>query len=127
MVKAIIAVVLILLGSGAWLALDYLNKQEQARAMEMHLGIEKDRAEAQKRSHRLKSFKERVQSNQGNCEAAADKAKTDYLALMLKVIPAKRKNTPVIPQAIIDEAESITASAREICLQTATAQLQQGF
>jgi hypothetical protein len=127
MVKIMIAVVLIMLGSGAWLALDYLNKQEQARAMEMHLGIDKARAEAQKRNQRMENFKIMIQDNQNSCEAAAEQAQHDYLALMLKVIPAKRKSAPVIPQAIMNEAATMMASAKEACLQLATAQLQKGF
>lgn len=44
--RIIIGIVLILLAGGGWLYLDYLNKQQQAEAEEMHQAMIQARARA---------------------------------------------------------------------------------
>lgn len=127
MIKIIIAVSLIFLSGGAWLSLDYLNKQEKTHAKEMHLEIEQARLEAQRRAQTQANFASLIRTNQSICETAAVKAQKDYMELMLKVIPSKRQKQPSIPQAIADEAAAIMASATAECQNISTVQLQKGM
>jgi hypothetical protein len=125
MARIITAVSLMFIFGGGWLALDYLNRQEMARAAEMHQGIEKARLEAKRRSEKRANFEAVIHSNQANCEAAADKAQNDYMGLMLKEMPAKRKNQAVIPQPVATEAATILQNAKTECQRIAAEQFSQ--
>ena len=123
MAKIITAVSLIFIFGGGWFALDYLNKQEQARAIEIHKGIELARLESKRRLEKRSNFEAVVHSIQSECEAMADKAQDDYLALMLKTIPAKRKVPNSLPKTVINEAEIILQNAKTECLRITTEKL----
>jgi hypothetical protein len=75
MVKKIVAVLLILLTGGAWLYLDYQNKQEQIAALEMRKAMEQMRAQAQARAAARAKFEAQLLADLTTCKATADKAK----------------------------------------------------
>jgi pantothenate synthetase len=127
MAKIIIAVSLIFLLGGGWLALDYLNKQEQARALEIHKGIEQARLESKRRLGKRSNFESVIHATQADCEAAADKAKVDYMALMLKILPVKSRALGGLPQTVSSQAEAILQSAKTECQSTATNILSKGI
>ena len=91
MLKIVIATALIFLAGGAWLSLDYLNKQEQAHAKEMHQGIVQARLEATKRVQTQANFESLIRANQSNCDAAAEKSQNEYMSIMQKAIPSKKE------------------------------------
>lgn len=127
MLKIVIATALIFLAGGAWLSLDYLNKQEQAHAKEMHQGIVQARLEATKRVQTQANFESLIRANQSNCDAAAEKSQNEYMSIMQKAIPSKKKGQSVIPQGILDESAKILASTKVECQKISTAQLQKGL
>ncbi|MGV8933804.1 MAG: hypothetical protein ACOH1I_04240 [Gallionellaceae bacterium] len=127
MAKIITAVSLMFIFGGGWFALDYLNKQEQARAIEIHKGIEQARLESKSRLEKRANFEAVIHSIQSECEATADKAQDDYLALMLKTIPAKRKVPNSLPQTVVNKAEIILHSAKTECLRITTEKLSVGI
>jgi len=123
MIKIISAVVLIFLTGGAWLYLDCLNRQEQEITAQAQQGLLQARAEAARRADTKTASTNNILANLTNCQAAAEKAKNDYAALMLKVAPSKRGQA-IIPQAVTDEAEALFTSAKTACQQTYDTQMQ---
>lgn len=127
MTKIIFAVSLIFIFGGAWLALDYLNKQEQNRALEMHHGIEQARLEAKRRTDVRTNFETFIRANQENCTAAAEKSQSDYMALLSKTMPAKRKGPSTIPLPITTEAAVILENAKMECQRISTELMNKGI
>ncbi|MDP1633307.1 MAG: hypothetical protein Q8L69_01340 [Gallionellaceae bacterium] len=97
MAKKIIALVLILLTSGAWLYLDHLNKQELLEAKQLHKELEKARIEAKVRAEAAAKaraeakarFEAEVLAELTACQAEADDANEAFLEANKK--PVKRK------------------------------------
>jgi hypothetical protein len=97
MAKKIIALVLILLTSGAWLYLDHLNKQEILAAEQLHRDLEKARAEAKARAaaeakaraEAKAKFEAELLAELTACQAEAENAKEAFLEANKK--PVKRK------------------------------------
>lgn len=118
--KIIFTITVIVLASGSWFALDYLNMREQEQAREIQQGLNMARTEASRRSQTQASFTTLINAMQQQCEAAADKAQEDYLNLMQKTLPVTRKKAATLPQAILDEAANIKTAAKSACLQWAT-------
>jgi hypothetical protein len=58
---------------------------------------------------------------------AADKAKVDYMALMLKILPVKSRALGGLPQTVSSQAEAILQSAKTECQSTATNILSKGI
>ena len=118
--KIIIGVVLIVLAGGGWLYLDYLNKQAQAEAEEMHQAMLQARAQA----------KARLESQLGTdlafCRAAAEKAKTDYVNANGKPVPHK-PNEFTIPKAVAAEAARMLDTANAQCQQIHDDHLKSGL
>lgn len=114
MIKKTIAIVLIFFASGAWLYLDCLTRQEKGEAMQMQQGIIQARAEAKKRTEIKTAFGKEIQSDLDNCNAAADKAGSDYMSLIEQAVPRKRGQV-AIPPAITVEAEKILTAAKASC------------
>lgn len=114
MLKGVIAATLIVLAGGAWLFLDCLNRQELSHAEQLHSSIENARAEASKRAAVKAGFDKQVQAVYNSCQAAADKAKTDYAALIEQTAPRKR-GVAVIPPEVLEAAENLAASAKAEC------------
>jgi pantothenate synthetase len=113
-VKKIAAVALILLTGGSWFVLDYMNKQEQLAAQEMHRAMEQARAQAKARAETRAKFEAQIQGELANCLAAAEKAKNDYVTLNQK--PVHRKPGQfTIPEAVAAEAEKMQANANASC------------
>lgn len=132
MFKIVIALVLFFLAGAAWLYLDCLNRQELGQTQSLQQDVQQARAEARKRAELKAQFDFQLQSNlQSNlqsslksCQDAADKARTDYMALLQKTMPTKR-GVVVIPQSSLDEAEAIMAAAKTACQQNYDDRLKQ--
>ena len=125
MVKKIVAVVLIVLASGTWAYLDYLNKQELAAAEQLHREMEQLRARAQARAEARAKFEAQLLADLAACKAAAEKIKEDFLIQNQK--PVRRKPGQfTIPQAAVDEAAKNLESANAACQATYDSRLQSG-
>lgn len=125
MVKIVIGIVLIFLAGGSWLYLDCLNKKEQVVAEQMHDEVDQARAEAKKRAEVKTNFEYQINANLTSCKASAEKAKTDYMAIIQKAAPVKR-GQPVISQAVLDEVEGVLAAANAECQQAYDARVTAG-
>jgi hypothetical protein len=126
MVKKIVAVLLILLTGGAWLYLDYQNKQEQIAALEMRKAMEQMRAQAQARAAARAKFEAQLLADLTTCKATADKAKEDFFSAHQQ--PVKRKPGQfTISQADIDEAAKTLEAANSACQLTYDTQLKSGY
>ena len=126
MIKKTIAIVLVFVASGAWLYLDCLTRQEQGEAVQMQQGIVQARAEAKKRTEIKTAFGKEIQADLDNCNAAADKAGSDYTSLIAQAVPRKR-GQPVIPPAITAEAEKILTAAKASCKEAYDNRSKSGF
>lgn len=123
--KTVIAIALICISGGAWLYLDCLNRQEQGANEKIHMGIEQARAEAKKRLSTKAGFELLLRTNLSNCQAAAEKAKSDYVNLMQEIMPRKRGQI-VIPPTISVGIEATLASGQAECQQIYEKQLKDG-
>lgn len=125
MIKQMIAVILILLAGGAWLLLDCLNRREKSTAEMMQQSIVQARSEAKKRADYKKNFDEQLTHTLNTCNAAADKAKVDYMALVDQAAPRKRGQA-LIPQAVAVESEKILVAAKAECQLAYDSRLKNG-
>ena len=125
MIKKLLAVVVILLASGAWLYLDCLSKHEQGSALQTRHEIEKARSEAQRRALSKVSFESKILTDLNICKAAADKGKNDYMSLIPKAAHGKR-GPYVIPRAIEAEATKMLEEAKMECQQLYEARVKAG-
>jgi Tfp pilus assembly protein PilV len=126
MVKKIVAVLLILVTGGAWLYLDYENKQEQIAALEMRKAMEQMRAQAQARAAAKVKFEAQLLADLTTCKATADKSKDDFLVAHQQ--PVKRKPGQfTIPQADIDDAVKAQEAAYATCQLTYDTQLKNSY
>lgn len=126
MIKQMIAVILILLAGGAWLFLDCLNQRQKGDAESVQQDIMQARAEAKKRADTKKYFEAQLAAALSNCNDAADKAKTDYMALVEQMAPRKRGQA-LIPPAIAGESEKIHNTAKADCQQAYEERLKSGI
>ena len=126
MIKKTIALVIVLVAGGAWLYLDCLTRQEKRSAEQLQQGIVQARAEAKMRAGIQAGFEQQNRATLSNCQAAADKSKTDYAALFEQIAPRKRGKV-MIPQAVTDAAEKIAASAKADCQQAYDNSLKSGY
>jgi hypothetical protein len=123
--KKIVAVLLILATGGAWLYLDYENKQAQIAAVEMRKALEQMRAQAQARAAAKAKFEAQLLADLITCKATADKSREDFL--VAHQLPVKRKPGQfTIPQADIDEAAKTQEAANSACQLTYDTQLKSG-
>ena len=126
MIKTVIAIVFIFLTAGAWIYLDCMNKREQDITAQAQQGVLQARAESTRRAEVKANFEKNILDTLNNCQAAAEKAKTDYMALIQKVAPVKRGQV-LIPQAVTDETETILTNARAECQLSYNARVQKGL
>ncbi|GAB4117762.1 MAG: hypothetical protein Fur0026_06370 [Sideroxydans sp.] len=125
MLKKVIAVVLIVLASGAWFYLDQLNKEEQRLAEETRQTLLKARAEAAARAAALERFKTEIMEALNACKAKADQAKADFLVQNQQ--PVRRKPGQfTLPEAIKTQADNLLAAAYSECQQAYDTRLAQG-
>ena len=125
MLKKVAAVVLILLAGGAWLYLDYMNKQEIKAAEELHRAMDQARAEAKARADAIVKLQSQLQTDLTNCQAAAEQTKNEYVAKNQQ--PVRRKPGQfTIPQAVADEAAKMLGEANAACQQTYETRLRTG-
>lgn len=120
MIKKIVAVVLIVLAGGAWLYLDHLNKQEQLIAEQARQAMVQAREQAKAR------FTVQLKEDLTNCQAAAEKTKTDFLTLNQKPVPRKPGEF-TITQAVADEAAKMLADATAACQLTFDTRSASGY
>jgi hypothetical protein len=106
--KKIVAVVLIVLAGGAWIYLDYLNKQQKLAAEQTRKTMEQAKAEARAR------FDAMLRSDLSTCLSAAEKTRTDYIALNQKPVPRKPGEFTV-SQAVSDKAAAKLADDKAAC------------
>ncbi len=125
MVKKIVAVLLILATGGAWIYLDYQNKQEQLAAAEMRKAMEQMRAQAQARAAAKAKFEAQVLADLTTCKASADKAKEDFITAHQQ--PVRRKPGQfTIPQSDLDESAKTQEAAYAACQLTYDTHLKNG-
>jgi type II secretory pathway pseudopilin PulG len=125
MVKKIIAVVLILATAGAWVYLDYQNKQQQLAAAEMRKAIEQMRAQAQARVAARAKFEAQINSDLATCKASATKAKEDFLVAHQQPV-RKKQGQFSVPKAAMDEADKTLEVANAACQATYETHLKSG-
>ena len=123
MIKIVIGVVLIILAGGAWLYLDCLNKREQDITVQAQQGLQQARAEGARRAEIKTIIANQLLASLNNCQAAAEKARNDYMQLMQKVAPSKRGQA-IIPAALTTEAETILTGAKAVCQQNYDSSVQ---
>lgn len=116
MIKKSVAVALIALTGGAWIYLDYQNKQEMRQLEEMRKAIEQARlqalAEAKAMAVAKNKFEAQVELDA--CKASAERAREDFLSQSRKPV----RNKPgqfAIPQAAVDEAAQKLEAANATC------------
>jgi hypothetical protein len=126
MIKQLIAVAMVFLAGGAWLYLDCLNQREQGSAELLHQNILMARAEANNRAEIKTNFSNQLATTLNNCNAAADKAKADYMALVEQAAP-RRRGAAFIPQATADASEKILAAAKAECQLAYDSSLKSGI
>ena len=125
MVKKIVAVVLILATGGAWIYLDYQNKQEQLAAAEMRKAMDQMRAQAQARAAARAKFEAQINADLTTCKETAAKAKEDFIIAHQQ--PVRRKPGQfTIPQAAVDEADKNLEAANAACQTTYEAHMKSG-
>lgn len=133
MIKKVIALVLVLLAGGSWLVLDYLNKQEQVTSEQMRQGLVQARMEAKMRSdaemqNRVQakvSFEKQILANLTSCQADAEKAQQEYMALIQQVVPRKGGKA-ITPKTVADEAQHILERTKAECQQVYDTRLKSG-
>ena len=125
MLKKIIAVVLILATSGAWVYLDYQNKQELMAAEEMRKAMDQMRAQAQARAAIKAKFETQILADLTTCKATATKAKEDFLTAHQQ--PVRRKPGQfTIAKVVSDEAENTLQAANAACQTTYDTRMKSG-
>ena len=127
MVKKIVAGVLILATGGAWIYLDYQNKQEQLAAAEMRKAIEQMRAQAQAQARiaAKAKFEAQINADLATCKAGAVKAKEDFLVAHQQPVRHK-KGQFIVPPAAIDEADKTLEAANAACQTAYETRLKSG-
>ena len=117
MVKKIVAAVLILATGGAWVYLDYQNKQEQLAAAEMRKAMDQMRAQAQARAAAKAKFEAQINTELATCKESATKAKEDFLLAHQQPVRHKPGQFTV-PQIAIEEAGKTLETANAACQST---------
>jgi hypothetical protein len=126
MLKKIVGIVLIVLCAGAWLYLDYLNKQELQAAEQIRQEMMQARAQAQAKALARGKFEATILAELGTCQANAEKAKSDYITANSKPV-RKKPGQFTVPQTVQDEAARILATGNADCQQAYNARMQKGL
>ncbi|MGZ8256631.1 MAG: hypothetical protein ACXW1C_02265 [Gallionella sp.] len=120
MLKTLAGVMMMVLAAGGWFYLDYLNKQEQAAALELRLTVEKNRAKAvaaeQARIAAQAAFTAQLNTDLVACQAAAQQANNDYLTSNQKPV-ARKAGQFTVAQNFIDTAAQTFSDANAVCQQ----------
>lgn len=125
MLKRIVAAVLIVVTAGAWIYLDYLNKQEQLAAEQSRKEMEAMRAKAQALAEARAKFEAQLNADLEACKVSADAASKEYIAKNQQ--PVKRKPGEfTVPQAVADEAARMLDEAVTACQATHDSRLAAG-
>jgi hypothetical protein len=117
--RIMLGLALIVLASGAWGYLDYLNKKEQAEAEEMHKAMMQARAQAREK------FVSQLRADLVDCQAKAEKAKSDFVSQNQKPVRHKPGEF-TISQAVADQAARMLEAGNANCQQTYDARLKSG-
>jgi alkyl sulfatase BDS1-like metallo-beta-lactamase superfamily hydrolase len=125
MLKKVVATVLIVLASGTWAYLDYLNKLEIQAAEELRISMQQARAQAQARAEAKAKFEAQIIADLAACRATAEKAKEDFLEANKK--PVRRKPGQfTVPVAAQEEADKSLEAASSACQATYNNRLASG-
>ncbi len=116
MIKKSVAVGLIVLTGGAYLYLDYQNKQEMLQLEEMRRAVEQARLQALAEAKAMAVAKNKfdAQVDLDACRAAAERAREDFLSQNRKPV----RNKPgqfTIPEAAVAEAARKLEAANSTC------------
>ncbi|MBU1215219.1 MAG: hypothetical protein KKA63_08275 [Gammaproteobacteria bacterium] len=126
MLKKVIAVLLIVLAAGAWLYLDYLNKQEQALAEQARQEMIQARAEAAARAAARDKLEAELMEAFNTCKASADQAKEAFLMENRK--PVRRKPGEfTISDEIATQADAMLGKAYAECQLVHDTRYTQGY
>ncbi len=126
MLKKVMAVVLIVLATGAWLYLDHLNKQEQILAEQARQEMIQARAEAAARAAARVKFETELAEAFNSCKTNADLAKEAFLTENQK--PVKRKPGEfTISEEIAAQAETALGNAYAECQLAHDTRFAQGY
>lgn len=130
MLKKIVAAVLIVLASGTWGYLDYLNKQEIKEAAELRIAMEQARAQAAARAKAAAeearaAFESAILAELATCKATAEMANADFLIQHQKPVRRKRGQF-TIPKAAMDEAAKTLEDANAACQTTYETRFKSG-
>src|SRR5512137_1838497 len=129
MLKKIVAIVLIVLATGTWGYLDYLNKQQIQEAEDLRRSMEQARAQALARAKAVAEakakFEATILADLTACKATAEKAKEDFLDANKK--PVRRKPGQfTVPAAAQDEANKTLEAANAACQTNYDTRLKNG-
>lgn len=118
MLKKIVAVVLIVLASGTWAYLDYLNKQEIKAAEALRQEMAQARAQAMARAKAAEEAKSKFEAtiiaDLNACKAAAIQSKQNFLEA--NKIPVRRKPGQfTVSQSVQQEADKTLEAAEAAC------------
>jgi len=122
MPRIIAGLLLIALTGGAWVYLDYLNKQEQVAAEEMRKDMEKARARAVAKGR----YESEIFNELASCRDAAKKANHDYIGQHERPVRGKPGQVIPAPKAVMDDAVKMLEAAYVDCQHTYDARLQSG-
>jgi hypothetical protein len=129
MLKKIVAAVLIVLSSGTWVYLDYLNKQEIQAAEELRQSMIQARAQAMARAKAAAEAKAKFEAgllaDLTTCKASAEKTKEDFLTQNQK--PVRRKPGQfTVSAAVQAEADKTQETANAACQTTYDTRIKNG-
>lgn len=125
MAKKIIAVILILVAAGGWFYLDQQNKREQQEMEQARTAMEQARAQAKARAEAQAQFLARISTELATCQAAAEKARSDFIILKQKPVRGKPGQF-TLPPAVADEAAKMLETANAQCQATYDTRRQSG-
>lgn len=121
MTRKIVAAVLILLAGGAWIYLDYLDKQEKREAEAMRKEMEMAHARVVAKGR----FESEIYNDLAICRQAAKDANHEYVTRNEQPVPGKPGQFTT-SRAVMDEAVRKLEAAYVECQHTYDARLKAG-
>jgi hypothetical protein len=127
MIAKISFVLLVLITSGTLFMLDYYLKQDQEEnSKQLHSFVQQTRNTAKAMSSAKERFEMELMTNLAHCQDDAVKTNSDYLGLILKIVP-KKHGQPVMPPEVLDEAAGLLLSEKAECKNTYNSRLKEGI
>ncbi len=126
MVAKIGFVLLVLITSGILYLLDYYLKQDQEEnSKQLHSFVQQTRNVAKAMASAKEKFEMELMTDLAHCQDSAVKTNTDYLGLIIKVVPIKH-GQPVIPPEVLDEAANLLLNEKADCKRIYDSRLKEG-